>query len=500
MTRRLRTLLCTLALLSLTPITANAFRPVGLENCDQLLWPRGARPEFLINPDWIDERMGPGQGAAWVEDATDVITQIDAVAGASVGPVLRVDPTVVAEDVQDSADLINTISPARNSDNLFHAFVLAFAALEFDRISCQILAADAWMAPNSIMAPGIPEIYGEPYFDTNICLDGVGSNLVNPDQEERCGGVEHPAYFKPILLHEMLHTVGLGHEWDDYSFMNYNSLPWTNDREARQITPLPDDREGLREFYPSRGWESDLSVTNTFINPAKTVGRDEPQLSWIGAQERLCRPSTGARFAPGEWPDDLPEPLRALDVPEEIDVFAPVCGVTERGGMGSQVVCPGDPLFVAYVVSNHGTIPSDFTEHLRFSRDTELGMADMPSPSQFAGRADAERSHLETRVFEVPDLCPGVYHPLVVVDPGDAIHRETSAQNNWIPLRGTVEVSSFPACPISLLCGGIQVPSPWVPEPETDPLRPEEFDEISCDDLPAQIFGICPEPRPIPLD
>jgi hypothetical protein len=318
-------------------------------------------------------------------------------------------PLSTSMDPVTSGNRINEIGFA---DGL-PASVLQRTSTTFTTNTCVILESDIRINVNRNWAFGLPGDHGEDFFD---------AGYPGPDGY----------YMRLTLLHELGHFVGLAHSDHSYSFMNYGGRPYANRDDARMVDFLPDDREALRVLYGNGGSETDVSVLNTWYDPTNLP-------NGAAQQESLCRPSTGTGWSSSQ--------------------FDATCGVTSSGADGSMRVCPGDWLYTRYAMANHGTDGVETTQNLWFSKNKILGSeatGDIPSTSSHSRSLGAESSYREGRRYRVPSLAYGeTYYPIIKINT-DVYDSEESRKNNWIPLRGPIEVKSMAEC---LTIGVITVPS-----------------------------------------
>ncbi len=294
------------------------------------------------------------------------------------------------------------------------ANVLAVATVVYNTSTCEISEADINFDDDDDWFYGVPEDRGKKYFRAQLSV-----------------GDEY--YARPVALHEFLHTAGLDHTANSYAFLNYGDLPWSNRADEKQIEPLADDREGLRAIYGNSTTETDIAVLNTYYDPTSTN-------NGAADQQRLCKPSTGTGFSSSKFDDR--------------------CGVTRGGLAGTNMVCPGDDLYVRYALTNYSTGSLTVDEELWFSTNLTLNRtagADKVSPTVHTGNfVGGQSSEIKARVFEVPeDLAHGQsYWVMSFIDSGPDYGSEESTQNNWIPLRTKITVKS------AFLCGLVINPKP----------------------------------------
>ena len=278
--------------------------------------------------------------------------------------------------------------------------------------SCNIVESDVVLNDQIPWVWGVPDDEGVPYYDAENAVD----TSIFPLAE----------YFaRTVLLHELGHSLGLGHSDHSYAFMNYKNRPWSNRIEHKQIEFLPDDREALRHIYPRTGHtEKDVAVLNTWF--------DSSDVSSSGAarQKLLCKPSTGSSWSSSQ--------------------FDTYCGVN-GSSYGSTEVCPGDLLRVRYAMANYGTKSISIDEELWFSSNDWLNRSagyDIQSPDIHNRTVSANSSFRDGRRFEVPRglTYDREYFVMVFLNTHSNFSSEESQQNNWIPMRGKVRVKPLREC------------------------------------------------------
>lgn len=72
---------------------------------------------------------------------------------------------------------------------------------------------------------------------------------------------EYLGYFRGSVVHELGHALGLGHT-SDYGFMVGYAGNTTEHSGSNPWRPLPDDRQGIRDLYPSNSSETDMGLSN----------------------------------------------------------------------------------------------------------------------------------------------------------------------------------------------------------------------------------------------
>lgn len=247
--------------------------------------------------------------------------------------------------------------------------------------------------------------------------------------------------FRTVYTHELLHALGFAHEDDDYSMLNNNDRPYFNESPGSMVQPLPDDITALRYAYPAAGDSTQLRLTNTWVwsgfvfPPTCDVTTAMPQMF-------NCLPSLGVANA-DRYTDNGSTGTCAKRDPDGI----PTCGVNVNGGPGSTSVTPCDDLRMAVTIANTGTRDLDLDIELWFSVDDVWDIGDVPSTTVRHSTVQAGDSVNRRRMFEVPELPDGTYFVIARVA-GTPVGGAGRATRDWIPLRGTVDVTQCcPTCP-----------------------------------------------------
>jgi hypothetical protein len=178
--------------------------------------------------------------------------------------------------------------------------------------------------------------------------DDEGTPFYQADVTDKVGHY----YFRPQLLHELMHAFGLGHSANTTSFMNYGRMPWINRAKRDMITPLPDDLAALRYLYPASGDVYRVAFLDTALNPSAPVSA-----KGAGTQEALCRPSGGTTYARSLFYDD--------------DNYA--CATSPYFK-----VCAGAQVYGAYSLANYSTAAMNVTVSAYFSINDTFESTDMP--------------------------------------------------------------------------------------------------------------------------
>lgn len=280
--------------------------------------------------------------------------------------------------------------------------ILAVALTDVNLATCTIIEADVRVDLDDDWLYGVPANHGQDYFNASKSIGGE-------------------YYIRPVLLHELLHTVGFAHSDHSYSFMNYGNKAWENRLDPMMASPLPDDREGLRSLYPDTSTEKDIATLVTWYDPTVVT-------NGAATQALLCKPSTGTAYSPS--------------------VFDSTCGITAVGANGSTSVCPGDTVYFRYALANFGTIALTTTEEAWLSSDAVLNpVADILARTYTAQIIGAQSSKRMGRTLTVPTgvILGASYYLIVEADTGVDMSTEESAQNNWIPLLAPITIKSV--CP-----------------------------------------------------
>jgi hypothetical protein len=225
----------------------------------------------------------------------------------------------------------------------------------------------------------------------------------------------NPTYYfaRPVILHELLHMVGLAHSYD-FSFTNHSLGAWTNRTKTKMIEPLPDDREGLRAKYPYQGSECDIAVTNWYVDP-------DAELSY--PQNRLCKPAHGNGYSE--------------------DIFSTWC--PEESPTTS--VCPGQLITARWSILNYGTSLVFVYDELWFSTNTDLNTSyDKKSPTTGNRSVNADTTFRTGRKFAVPNTVSYDQEYYLIIRATTSSCTEESDRNNWMPLRGKIYIKPSSQC------------------------------------------------------
>jgi hypothetical protein len=275
------------------------------------------------------------------------------------------DPTEVSSSGKNDASTKFKVDPATCTYNEV-------------RITFQDLSLVSWNF-------GTPADAGDPYYRTTD-MDSTGKR-----------------WFKPVMLHELLHSFGLDHSGTTYSFMNYYALPWAGGgvAETSAIRPLPDDARALRHLYPGTSTRAEVAVLTTWYDKDHLNSRSAMQAS-------VCAPSRGNAFPAGPF-----------------DSY--YCG-TGGPNAGSTTVCAGDQLFTEYAFANYSTdTADDINVRMYLSTDDVYDSSDLLSPTAHDVTVESGHSHLVTQKWEVPSgLTSGTSYHVII----DAIG--TTSSGNWV--------------------------------------------------------------------
>ncbi|MCZ7583389.1 MAG: hypothetical protein M5R36_08695 [Deltaproteobacteria bacterium] len=270
--------------------------------------------------------------------------------------------------------------------------------------SCVILEADVIMNADRDFVYSVPSTY----YDPDVVADGG----------ER--------YMRALILHEMGHAIGLGHEDDAFSMMNYwhptDGGPFVNRSSAWMVDALPDAREGLREIYPDSGSERDLAVLNLWVDSSDIF---DPGATYpVAYAKKLCKPAKGTGWTSSIFAEDFP-----------------YCATSP-----SVTVCPGDSVRTRFAVANYGTSSETATLQLWFSTDESLNLwQDTMSSTTVDKNIAAATSYRAGQAFTVPSVAKGNWYYLLARVGILTSPIEEHTQNNWMPLRGQVYVPN--SCP-----------------------------------------------------
>jgi hypothetical protein len=252
----------------------------------------------------------------------------------------------------------------------------------------------------------------------------VGWNFRTPGDTDRDQGNKYyqagesdiagHLYFRPIVLHELLHAFGLAHSANTTAFMNYGTKPWINRSRDKMITPLPDDLAALRYLYPAGGDVYRMALLNTALNPSAPLSD-----SGAGIQSPLCHPSGGTTYAP------------------LFDSYGCATSAVYK-------VCAGAPVYGAYSLANYSTSAMNVTVGAWFSTDDVWDWDDHEAVDYDSFTISAGKTALFGDHWTMPSMLVGTQHLYVILrviatkdTPGSAPPAD-SVTTDWLPLYGTV--------------------------------------------------------------
>jgi hypothetical protein len=222
-------------------------------------------------------------------------------------------------------------------------------------------------------------------------------------------------YFRPQLLHELMHAFGLGHSANTTSFMNYGQMPWINRAPRDMITPLPDDLAALRYLYPADDDVYRVAFLNTALDPAADVSSEG-----AGTQSPLCRPSGGTGFASLFYTHNY------------------ACATSPFFQ-----VCAGGQVYGAYSLANYSTSAMDVSVAAYFSVDDVWGSTDQESVDYDQYSIAAGKTLLIRDQWTIPTMLVGtqqlhVILRVVAVEDTPGAPPANSVTTDWLPLVGTL--------------------------------------------------------------
>ncbi|MCC6157613.1 MAG: hypothetical protein IT350_06130 [Deltaproteobacteria bacterium] len=223
-------------------------------------------------------------------------------------------------------------------------------------------------------------------------------------------------YARPVIIHELLHGVGLDHTTSDFGYMHptvsSGSVLFTNRDDNKRVEPAPKERQGLRTIYPQSETETDLAIANN-IWP-NDVGTGDIK------NYKLCRPAYGLHWA---------------------GKFDQYCTTAEIHSN----LCPGDFVKVRVPVMNYGHSSATYNLEMWFSINDPWGSGtDQESPTVRSATTGAVSTTLVETSFEIPSTVSNGqnYYIIMRVKP---IANEESTMNNWMPMRGLIGIGT--ECP-----------------------------------------------------
>jgi hypothetical protein len=222
-------------------------------------------------------------------------------------------------------------------------------------------------------------------------------------------------YFRPVLLHELLHAFGLSHSASTTAFMNYGQRPWINRPPEKMITPLPDDLAALRHLYPAPGDVYRVAFLNTALNKSAPVSD-----SGAGTQEALCHPSGGTTYAP--------------------NLFASGTYACAKSPVFQ--VCAGGQVYGVYSLANYSTKDMQVVVGAWFSTDDVWGWNDHESADYDQYVIPAGQTVLIGDHWTMPSMQVGTQQVRtimrVIAEYDSPTPPAESVTTDWLPLDGTV--------------------------------------------------------------
>jgi hypothetical protein len=356
-------------------------------------------------------------GSASEDDMVEAVSQVNAqirAMGATSARVTRTDMTTARFHYHDTYDdLVPTIHVG---------FIPRFPDEDNDPGTTTLAATD----PDIPGGPCETQIavqtdrawnYGTPLAGGEVPSDPTENMYYDAGRGDGTG----TDYFRISYLHELLHAFNLPHTDTGFAFMNYGERPWRRGPSGDAARPLPDDVEHIRALYPASGDAYDVGLLNTYYDPTRTNGDTKNPAA---KQFMLCGPSTGTGFAD--------------------DKFAPRCGVDAKGNSGSPVVCAGDTLYTRVAISNYSTEAVDVTVRYWLSTDDRWDATDDFESATTPAPVNVSRtgSKILADHWKVPVTGVTSLTTVYVIARVEATTTSGRTLRDWIPLRGTVLVSS----------------------------------------------------------
>lgn len=191
--------------------------------------------------------------------------------------------------------------------------------------------------------------------------------------------------FKPVMLHELGHALGLGHSDHQLAVMNTYYPSGGSVGYYEETTPLPDDRWGLKILYPDNSSGRDVAVSRFKGDGEGHLRYNQLNKAWMDRKT-------------------------------------------------------GDTISVEYTILNLGTTDESVTIQFYISTndyistyDTYLGSTTWTMP----GYSQANAS----KTITIPNLSNGQYYLGFIVDPMNNIP-ETNENNNQVSIMSKVEISN----------------------------------------------------------
>lgn len=402
------TLLRTLSALALAPVVAStftlsapaahAYNPMTAGNCSVVTWP--SNPRVILHVLELDGFTADSEDAM-LQAMEDIHAQIGAVGGSSAaitGFTLSPLPFTFRTAYNDPVPTIHVGFTNNTSE-------ADGAAITYkDSSRCEITSANIlFLNPSSSDPDLVDWRFGEPADEgEDYWLDDHNLNT--------------SAYFRISYMHELLHGWGLKHSPDSYSMMNYGTRPFATMDDGKQVRPLPDDREFLRDFYPTGVVVRGIAVLNTWFTATAVVDA-------AADQDGLCAPAKGSGWA--AW-------------------NASYCATG-----ASTLVCPGEWIYTQSAIANNGSDDLAVEHRLWFSLDANWTSTDLLSPTIRNYTVNGDVSSKQGRMFQVPSNAAygAIYQPIARVS---GTGSDGSIKTDWIPLRGTLTIKS------RVQCGGLK--------------------------------------------
>lgn len=215
-----------------------------------------------------------------------------------------------------------------------------------------------------------------------ICRYAIGPDYYNDDEE----------FFRGTIIHEIGHALGLGHTSDygqmlssgtDICGVHPGTNPWI---------PLPDDRQGLRAYYPGSSTETDMGLSNFIVEH--------------GTFDNIENGDSYYKF--GNF-------------------------------------CPGDTFYVTKTTLNNGTSKTTVDAEYYFSINDIITSSDiLVASSQIT--VSAEKDYTSRTTLTVPSTVTyGTnYHIGLIIDPDNTVS-ETRGSNNRM-IFGSLHVDDEATC------------------------------------------------------
>lgn len=379
---------------ALLTVPTHAYTPMTTEDCDVVTWP--SNPRVILHLSELVGFTGDMEDDL-IQAMEDIHAELGATGGttaAIAGFTLSTAPFTFRTPYNDAVPTIH-VGFTSDEDEADGA-----AKVYKDNGRCEITSANIqFLNPSETNAQLVDWRFGEP-----------------ADEGEDYWLADHnlntSAYFRISYVHELLHAWGLKHSPDSYSMLNYSTRPFLNRVEGRQVRPLPDDVEFLRDFYPNSASTRSLGITNTWYTPSEDL--DE-----AADQDGLCAPAKGDAW--DDW-------------------NAPHCATNP-----TTQVCPGEWVRTQSAIANYGTELLSIEHRLWFSRDATWTTSDLASPTVRTYDVRGNVSSKQGRMFQVPTNARHgtTYYLIARVTGTDA---GGFVRNDWIPLRGQIAIKSLAVC------------------------------------------------------